>query len=323
MPNPLKLAAFGAVLIVALGAALGLGRLSGVDGQTMAEPEAHDDAAAHDEGGVPHGQDDVDGTSDTHGDAGDSHDSDHSAPADGSAHVPDGLQVAADGYAVEVLQHAGTPGSAEPFDFRIIGPDGAPVTDFVESHEADLHLIAVRRDLTGYQHVHPEMSADGTWTVPLAFDSAGAYRVFADFRPADRDDALTLGVDVGVGGDFEPAETPHPNQTAEVDGYAVRLDGELTPGQTSELTLSVSRDGEPVSDLQPYLGAAGHLVALRRGDLAYLHVHPEGSGGTGPDVGFAAEVPSTGSYGLFFEFQHEGTVHTAEFTLEAGAGHDH
>ena len=41
------------------------------------------------------------------------------------------------------------------------------------------------------------------------------------------------------------------------------------------LTLTVTKDGQPVTDLQPYLGAYGHLVALRAGDLAYLHVHPE------------------------------------------------
>ena len=61
-----------------------------------------------------------------------------------------------------------------------------------------------------------------------------------------------------------------------MDGYTVTLDGDLTAGADAKLTLSVSRDGKPVTDLQPYLAAYGHLVALRDGDLAYLHVHPEG-----------------------------------------------
>jgi hypothetical protein len=111
--------------------------------------------------------------------------------------------------------------------------------------------------------------------------------------------------------------------TAEVDGYTVRLDGELLPGQESELTLSVSRDGEPVTDLQPYLAAYGHLVALRDGDLAYLHVHPAGEPGDGrtqpgPDITFYASVPSSGDYRLFLDFQHDGVVRTAEFTARAG-----
>jgi hypothetical protein len=77
----------------------------------------------------------------------------------------------------------------------------------------------------------------------------------------------------------------------------------------------------PVTDLQPYLAAYGHLVALREGDLAYLHVHPEGTPGdgktaAGPGIGFVAEVPSAGGYRLFLDFQHDGVVRTAEFTVD-------
>jgi hypothetical protein len=103
----------------------------------------------------------------------------------------------------------------------------------------------------------------------------------------------------------------------------VDLVGELDEGAVA---VRVSRDGEPVTDLEPYLGAYGHLVALREGDLAYLHVHPEG-GDAGPEVPFAVEVPSAGGYRLFFDFRHEGVVRTAELAVrsqgqEAPAG-DH
>jgi hypothetical protein len=108
-----------------------------------------------------------------------------------------------------------------------------------------------------------------------------------------------------------------------VDGYTVSLTGDLNPGAASKLTLSVARDGVPVTDLQPYLGAYGHLVALRNGDLAYLHVHPDGAPGdgrttAGPQITFYADVPSTGSYRLYLDFQHNGVVRTAEFTAVAG-----
>jgi hypothetical protein len=93
--------------------------------------------------------------------------------------------------------------------------------------------------------------------------------------------------------------------------------------------LRISRDGRPVSDLQPYLGAYGHLVALRDGDLAYLHVHPDGAPGdgrtaAGPEVAFHAEVPSAGAYRLYLDFRHAGRVHTAEFTaVAANSAADH
>ena len=80
----------------------------------------------------------------------------------------------------------------------------------------------------------------------------------------------------------------------------------------------MTRDGAPVTDLQPYLGAYGHLVALRDGDLAYLHVHPDESTAAGPEVRFFAEVPSTGRYHLYLDFRHGDRVRTARFVVTAG-----
>jgi hypothetical protein len=89
-------------------------------------------------------------------------------------------------------------------------------------------------------------------------------------------------------------------------------------GSSSKLTLTVAKAGMPVTDLQPYLGAFGHLVALRHGDLAYLHVHPQDSSTAGPQIVFHAEVPSDGRYALFLDFQHQDTVLTARFAATAG-----
>jgi hypothetical protein len=116
---------------------------------------------------------------------------------------------------------------------------------------------------------------------------------------------------------------PAASRTATVDGYTVTLDGDLAPATASKLTLSVAKDGKPVTDLQPYLGAYGHLVALREGDLAYLHVHPDGTPGdgrtpAGPGISFYADVPTAGTYRLYLDFQHAGRVRTAEFTAVAG-----
>ena len=103
--------------------------------------------------------------------------------------------------------------------------------------------------------------------------------------------------------------------------YTVTLDGDLTAGTDADVTLTVERDGQPVTDLQPYLGAYGHLVALRDGDLAYLHVHPEnadtGEPEAGPQIGFVAEVPSAGRYFLYLDFKHGDRVRTAPFTVGA------
>lgn len=147
--------------------------------------------------------------------------------------------------------------------------------------------------------------------------------MFADFTPAAAGaENLTLGADLAVSGAYRPAALPAPGATAEVDGYRVALGGDLRAGRSGELKLTVSRNGRPVTDLQPYLGAYGHLVALRSGDLAYLHVHPN-EGGPGPVVSFTATAPSAGAYRLFLDFKHEGKVRTAAFTVRvAEPGND-
>ncbi|WP_433560246.1 hypothetical protein ACQPWY_35305 [Pseudonocardia xinjiangensis] len=236
--------------------------------------------------------------------------------------LPGGLASSRDGYTLTPTDPRLTPATPTEFAFRISGPDGRPVTAFDVEHDKRMHLIVVRRDTAAYQHVHPEMGADGTWRVPLSLPAAGSYRAFADFTPTGAD-ATTLGVDLVAAGAFEPV-THAASRTALVDGYTVELTGELVPGQDSPVTLTVSKDGTPVTDLQPYLAAYGHLVALREGDLAYLHVHPDGTPGdgrtaAGPQISFLAAVPSAGTYRLFLDFRHGDVVRTAEFTVPTGA----
>jgi hypothetical protein len=236
--------------------------------------------------------------------------------------------ISQDGYTFRLVEEKARPGRQVPVAFTIEGPDGHPVTAYDVEHEKQLHLIATRRDFTGFQHVHPVLADDGTWRARLDL-TPGDWRLFADFK-ATGADALTLGADLAVAGDYRPERPPSPEaRTAEVDGYTVTLEGDLTAGADARLTLSVSKDGRPVTDLEPYLGAYGHLVALREGDLAYLHVHPDGSPGDGetepgPEVVFYAAVPSNGGYRLYLDFQHDGVVRTASFRLgteEDGHGH--
>ena len=116
---------------------------------------------------------------------------------------------------------------------------------------------------------------------------------------------------------------PAPSRVAEVDGYQVRLDGDLTVGAPAQVFVTVSRGGVPVTDLEPLDGAFGRLVAVRAGDLAPAHVHPDAippapTDRAGPGIAFIAEVPGGGAYRLVLDFRHAGAVHTVVFTLPAG-----
>jgi hypothetical protein len=294
MSTPVRVAAFVTALVAVFAAALGLGRLVG--------PIDTEPVAAH-EGEMSGGH----GTSDE-ADAG----AEQGGGAEAAAHLPGGLTVSSDGYTLALADTDLPAGDRVPLRFQVVGPDGAPVTAYDVEHEKELHLIVVRRDVAGFQHVHPTRDADGTWSVDVAL-RPGTWRVLADFTPTGAE-GLTLGADVSVAGGFRPAPEPPTRLTDTVDGYTVTLDGTLAPGEASDVTVSVAKDGREVTDLEPYLGAYGHLVALREGDLAYLHVHPE-EAGPGPRVPFVAEVPSVGRYRLFFDFQHEGVVRTASFVV--------
>ncbi|MGW4328399.1 hypothetical protein ACWEKR_21145 [Nocardia sp. NPDC004573] len=248
------------------------------------------------------------------------HDAD-SAQADA---LPAGMMATDRGYTLRLDTAQTTAAANVPLRFTILDRDGKPVTRYVRSHDKDLHLIVVRRDMVAFQHVHPVLDGNGTWSVPLDLTRAGDYRVFADFTPAGGA-GLTLGADLRVAGRYDPQQLPAATSTANVGDYTVTLDGAVVPGRASKVTLSVSRAGKPVTDLQPYLGAYGHLVALRAADLGYLHVHPEGHPGdgvttAGPGITFAITAPSAGDYRLFLDFQHEGVVRTAEFTLTVAPG---
>ncbi|MGY3684477.1 hypothetical protein [Streptomyces sp. TE33382] len=303
MNTGLRITAFAAALAATFGTAYGVGR--GVDpvfeaapghaapGRAAQQPDGHgghqEEAAGAAEGGE--GAD--------RGAAG-------------------GLQVSEGGYTLDLDTPTLAAGVRSEIRFAIKDEHGRKVTAFQREHTKELHFIIASRDLTEYRHVHPVRAADGTWSTVVRLPDAGGYRAFADFTPAGKGaTGLTLGADLAVAGDARPQPLPPVRDTAAADGYEVTLDGTLPAGKPGELKLTVSRDGRPVTDLQPYLGAYGHLVALRSGDLAYLHVHPN-EGGPGPEVSFTATAPSSGTYRLFLDFRHEGKVRTVAFTVHAG-----
>ena len=280
-----KLGAYGLVLAAALGGGAALGRAAG--------PIEIDDAPVHDR----------------HGDVPDQPDPGSDAPR---SHPLDagGLSVSMEGHRLVVEDRLADAGE---FAFTIEGPAGEPVTDFDVEHEKRLHLVIASRDLRDYAHLHPEMDDDGRWVADLPVLPAGPYRAFADFRPTGGE-ATTLGIDLINPGELSVPSPLTPRNVDEIDGYEVHLDGRPVAGRTTTVELDVHLDGQAVTT-DPYLGARGHLVALRDGDLGYLHVHPlpEEDDGT---VRFAVEVPSPGTYALFFDFSHDGVVRTARFVVD-------
>jgi hypothetical protein len=300
----LRPAAYVAGLAALFCGALGVGSVLGDGGDDAAKARP---AAAHGaKDGMAGMGDERDDDTGGHGHAG----------ADGAADAPaHGLAVSENGLRL-VAPSRLRAGVRERFTFRVVDGHGATVRDFDVEHTKRLHLIAVRRDLTGFQHLHPRQDASGAWSTDLELNDPGAYRVFADFTPTGGK-ATTLASDVLVGGDFTPQALPRPAGHVAVDGYDVQLRaGRAVAGRETTLSYTVTRNGRPVA-VEPYLGADGHLVALRAGDLAYLHVHPLAGGGQDGSIRFMATYPSAGDYRLFLQFKAGGRVHTAALTQSA------
>lgn len=216
-----------------------------------------------------------------------------------------GTSLSAGGLRLDVPTTALPPSLATSFDFRVLDADGRPVTAFDVEQGKRMHLVLVSRDLSRHAHVHPELGADGTWSTRLTL-APGAYRAVADFSTGG--ERRSLGVDLAAPGELELASLPAPMSSVLVDGLRVELERD-----GSELSFTAFRGDEPVVP-EPYLGARGHLVAFRAGDLAYVHVHPAGDDGA--TTTYDAELPGPGRYRLFLELQVDGKVRTAPFTVE-------
>ena len=231
----------------------------------------------------------------------------HGGATDSSTATLPGLAVAQDGYRL-VLKRSTYERSAgaQRLTFQIVDDRGRPVRDYDVAHEKRMHFIVVRRDFEDFQHRHPRLGDDGTWTQRVKFAHGGTYRVFADFERGG--EQHTLGADVQVSGGFEAEALPAPRHTVRSDGGL----GVTLRAADGRLGFEVRDQDVVVNDkLDSYLGAKGHLVALRQGDLAYLHTHPNGD-----KLAFETTYPSAGAYRLFVQFSYEGRIHTAAFTQQ-------
>lgn len=225
------------------------------------------------------------------------------------------------------------PKQPTPYTFSIVDDQGTTVKDFATVHEKIMHLIVVRKDLAEFQHVHPDFNkATGQFTLAnLTFPSDGSYRIFPDFTLASAQmgpDGMPLGVtlneDVNVGNlaTYKAQPLTDTQLAKTFQNYAVQLTPTPTPvkaEQSTTLTFAINQNSKPVINLEKYLGALGHTVILREGDLEFLHTHALDENVTNQTgtVDFAVTFPTVAKYKVFSQFQHQGKILTTDFTLTA------
>ena len=238
-----------------------------------------------------------------------------------------GLSASGGGFTLVPDRTSLAAGRAQSLRFKINDSAGIAVTAFAPDQTKLMHFYLVRSDLTGFQHVHPTMAADGTWSASLAALTPGSYRAYGAFNAKNTSGATVaevLSAQLTVAGTGASAATPLPAaaSTTTVDGYTLTVGGETMAAMDHTLTVTVSKNGQPVTDLQPYLETYAHLTAIHAGDLAFAHLHPEGAAAMtdtgGPTLTFQTMMPKSGNWRFFIQFQTGGVLHTGAITVHVG-----
>lgn len=250
-----------------------------------------------------------------------------------------------DKYSLKLTTKPQNPKSGEDvtLNFSLINNEtNQVIKDLAVVHEKILHLIIVSRNLAYFDHIHPEMNADGSLSVITKFSKGGDYVLFADLTPNGETKNQVFDIPLTVEG--EPVEkiALSPNNIFESAGYVATLTTEpsdLVVDKSIEIKVNLKKDGKDVTNLQNYLGALGHMVVISEDASMYLHVHPmepEGKGHThehgketshmksgseketknGPDVIFHTKFTKAGIYKVFAQFNPGGKLITTNFVVK-------
>jgi hypothetical protein len=228
------------------------------------------------------------------------------------------------GSALMVQTEPAQPVAGKPTGLKLMihGPGGAVIKEFAVVHEQKVHLIIVRDGLDTFAHLHPNIDADGTMTTTYDFPTGGTYLLFADHQPAGGSQS-TAQAQVKVTGETPPAPALTPNVPGKVVADGLQAEVTITGGGKAGETMisfALADDaGQPVSDLQPYMGAMGHLVVISSDGTQYVHAHPaESHSATKNVVKFMAHIPTPGLYKGWGQFRRTGEVRVVPFELKVG-----
>jgi len=236
------------------------------------------------------------------------------------------------------------------------------LVNIIPDHGHLMHLFLVRMpQMDRFYHLHPDQTSADNFTEKRFAVDGGNYSLFADIvRESGFPDTMTAQLTLPnlsansagqpSGNDDSAAQAPPvsnsaPNTTAalgDVGKVELLLNGQTLQAQKPViLRFRVSdKNGQPASDLEPYMGMAGHLVIVRRDLSVFAHVHPAGSvpmaavallenqksahGDSMPgmhhatvpsEITFPYGFPQPGDYRLFLQVKPGGQVKAAVFDL--------
>jgi hypothetical protein len=210
-------------------------------------------------------------------------------------------------------------GEAIALKLMVHDTDGAMVRDYDVIHEKLVHLILVREGLDEFAHLHPAVDDSGNLSVTHSFPQAGTYRLFADYKRKGQTATVAKAV-IDISGDRKSPPALVVNAPGDViaEGLQAKIElRDLKVGGESQIRFRLSHEtGKSIEELQPYLGARGHLVVLSADGTQYVHAHPSDSPTAENEVVFGAHFPSEGLYKGWAQFQIAGQLRTLPFVVE-------
>jgi hypothetical protein len=224
------------------------------------------------------------------------------------------------------------PGQKTKFRITVQHPlTGDQVKEFADVHDRLFHFFIVSRDMTQFFHEHPVLEKDGSFTYEHVIPTAGQYMLFSDFMPIGGGPQMiaTPLVTANFEGDIA-SSLPNlkPDMlTKTINGVKVTLDvdpAKVFTGEEADVPIHFEdeKTGEPVKNLQRYLGAWGHAMMLNEDMSEHVHAHPEEmlegtnvTEGGGPDLVFHALFPKPGHYRIWVQFQRNNVLSTIPFTV--------
>lgn len=225
-----------------------------------------------------------------------------------------------------------TPNQPTEITYRITDSSGTIIKDFLAENDEIMHFFLVRDDLENFQQLQPDFDkASGTFSVNTIFPTKGIYRLYADFTPAGGQQAPGLGVvttaDVNVGNVTKKTPThlvPTEWNVQTSNGYSAiyRFPSVVEANVPTPFTLSIEKDGQPITDLEDYLGARAYATVFESKTLRFEHVSANNTGGDiqpengSPLLTFTYRFPKPGLYKVFTQFQHQGQVITTDYVIK-------
>jgi hypothetical protein len=227
-------------------------------------------------------------------------------------------------------------GETAHLTFRVVHPgSGEPVTDFELVHEMPFHLFVISQDMDYFQHIHPTAGEGGSWGIDVVLPKPGHYALVADFAPKGASSQMTLRPLVTADADEDLLDArahlvPDTTLTSSVRDLTVSATFDpptLVAGQHGHLIFTVTKTGTnaPVTELQTYLGAFGHLFIMNEDMAEYVHSHPVETPSAqlnineirgGPTVMFEGLMPRPGRYRAWAQFKYHDEIYTFNTTFE-------